>query len=129
MTPRETALAFIDAINKHSVGLIGSLISDDHVLVDSVGAVVEGKDAIRKAWIEYFYLVPDFTIRYDRVFEQGDSVAIFGTADGTCRVGARIDPENHWSMPASWLVSVQGDRVLRWQIFADNEPVRRILGA
>ncbi len=128
MIPRETALAFVDAINKHSVGLIAELISDHHVLIDSLGTVLEGRDAIRKAWIAYFYLVPDFTIRCDQVFEQGDSVAIFGTAEGTCRVGARIDPGNRWSMPASWLVSLQGDRVSRWQIFADNEPVRKILG-
>ncbi|HTY01003.1 MAG TPA: nuclear transport factor 2 family protein [Bacteroidota bacterium] len=129
MSSRETALAFVDAINKHSVGAIGDLITDDHVLVDSLGALVEGRDAIRNAWIEYFYLVPDFTIHCDHVFEGADMVALFGTADGTCRIGARIDPQNHWSMPASWLAGVHGGRVVRWQVFADNEPVRKILGA
>jgi len=129
MSPRETTLAFVDAINAHSVGAIAAMISDNHTLVDSLGTVVAGKEEIRKAWIGYFYLVPDFLITCDKVLEEGDTVAIFGTADGTCRVGSRIDPSNHWSIPASWLASIEGNRVVRWQIFADNEPVRKILGA
>ncbi len=129
MTSVETALAFVDAINKHSVGSITDLLSQEHELVDSLGTTVKGKDAVRNAWIGYFYLVPDFTIHVDRVFEEHASVAMFGTAEGTCRVGERINPANHWSLPSSWLVTVHGDRIERWQIFADNEPVRKILGA
>ncbi len=129
MNPRDTALAFVEAINSHSVGAIAEMISDNHTLVDSLGTVVAGREEIRKAWIGYFYLVPDFSISCDRVLEEGDTVAIFGTADGTCRVGSRVDPSNHWSIPASWLVSIEGNKVVRWQIFADNEPVRKILGA
>lgn len=128
MTPRETALAFVAAINAHSVGAIANMITDNHTFVDSLGIIVKGKEEIRKAWIGYFYLVPDFSITYERVLDEGDTVAIFGTADGTCRVGSRVDPANHWSIPASWLVLVEGNKVVRWQIFADNEPIRKILG-
>ncbi|MGA9119698.1 MAG: nuclear transport factor 2 family protein [Bacteroidota bacterium] len=128
MTPREAALAFIDAINKHSIGAISELISDDHILVDSLGVSLEGREAIRNAWISYFYLVPDFSIQCDQVFDQDNLVALFGTAQGTCRVGMKLDPANHWTMPSAWLVSVRRGKVTRWQIYADNEPVRKILG-
>ena len=121
-------MAFIDAINKHSVGLISDLITVDHVLVDSLGATLQGKEAIRNAWIGYFYLVPDFVIHCDMVFEEGATVAMFGSAEGTCRVGVRIDPSNHWSMPSAWLATIREGGVARWQVFADNEPVRKILG-
>jgi ketosteroid isomerase-like protein len=128
MTTREVAQAFVDAINSHSVGAISEFISDDHVFVDSLGATVRGREAIRNAWISYFYLVPDFVIRHQYVFEAGDRVAIFGVAEGTCRVGPTLSPANHWAIPASWLISVRDGKVVRWEVYADNEPVRKILG-
>ncbi len=129
MTPRETTLAFVDAINMHSIGLLSALIHDDHILVDSVGSTVQGREAIRNAWIGYFYLVPDYHIHCDRIFEQGNTVAIMGSAEGTCRIGTSVDPVNHWSMPAAWLATVEAGKLTQWQVFADNEPVRKILEA
>lgn len=38
------------------------------------------------------------------------------------------DSGSKWRIPAAWRAVVAGDRIAEWQIYADNEPVREILG-
>lgn len=38
-----------------------------------------------------------------------------------------LDPENHWSIPAVWRVAVEGESMVAWQLYADLDPVRRIV--
>ena len=39
-----------------------------------------------------------------------------------------LRPENRWEIPAAWQANIRGERVAVWRVFADLEPVRRILG-
>lgn len=133
MTPtRNTSaliLAFIENINRHDIGGLTALMTDDHEFVDSLGMAVRGKDAMRQAWIGYFYLIPDYAIAVDELFAKDDSAAVVGTASGTCAVRGSLLPENGWSIPIAIRCTVRDGQVARWQVFADNEPVRQLMKA
>jgi ketosteroid isomerase-like protein len=127
--PLELVRAFVDRINQHDVSGLCNLMSDDHVFVDSLGTRVTGREEMRKAWIGYFFLIPDFHISITETMVQGNTVGMFGSAHGTCSVDGKLHEQNRWEMPASWKAIVSGDKVSCWQVYADNEPVRQIMAS
>ncbi len=48
MTPQEVAQQFVIAINAHDVECLATLMTSDHRFIDSLGTVVEGRDAMRE---------------------------------------------------------------------------------
>ena len=50
MTPKETALAFVDAINAHNVDQLGKLMTDDHKFVDPHGDEVACREQMLAGW-------------------------------------------------------------------------------
>lgn len=36
--------------------------------------------------------------------------------------------ENHWEITAAWKAVVRGGYVSEWRVYADNEPVWKIMG-
>lgn len=50
MTPVDTVLAFLDAINAHDIDRLAALMDEDHLFVDSLGQSVQGREKIRTAW-------------------------------------------------------------------------------
>ncbi|HUI63201.1 MAG TPA: nuclear transport factor 2 family protein [Bacteroidota bacterium] len=127
LTPTEIALAFIQAINRHEIGAITSLMTPDHVFVDSLGVTMSGREKMREAWIAYLYMIPDYTLAVADVFSAGDRVVLTGKASGTVAVKRELPPENHWEIPVAVQAQVREGLIARWQVFADNEPVRQIL--
>jgi ketosteroid isomerase-like protein len=57
--PESVTKAVVRAINRQDVDAIAALLSPSHRFVDSLGNVVEGREAMRKGWRGYFALVPD----------------------------------------------------------------------
>jgi hypothetical protein len=99
----------------------------DHEFVDSLGVVAGGRDQMRQAWIAYFFMIPDYSIDVTGVFSLGTSVVVTGKASGTVAVRGELPSANTWEMPMAAQAEVRDGRVARWQVFADNEPVRQIL--
>lgn len=123
----DTVLAFIQAINSHEIGTLTGLMTTDHEFVDSLGALAAGRDRMREAWIAYFFLIPDYRIEVTGVFSLEMSVVVTGKASGTVAVSGELPSANAWEMPVAVRAEVRDGRVARWQVFADNEPVRQIL--
>jgi uncharacterized protein (TIGR02246 family) len=123
----DVVLQFVERINAHDVRGMCALMSPDHLFVDSQGDELRGREEMRKAWVQYFYLFPDFTITCRQVLHRGEDVALFGTAQGSYTVGTPLPVDNHWQMPAAWRAVVRGGLVAEWQVYADNEPVRRLM--
>jgi uncharacterized protein (TIGR02246 family) len=123
------AHAFIDAINRRSPEEIASLMTDDHVFVDSLGARVAGREQMKKGWEYYFGMVPDYTISVDESFASGPVVVMLGAAQGTYSSGGPLKPENRWQTPAAWRAVVQGQLIAEWRVYADNEPIRKLMAA
>jgi hypothetical protein len=55
-------------------------------------------------------------------------VLLTGSARGTYSVGGNLPTQNHWEVPAAWKAVVRNDQIAEWHIFADNQPVRKIMG-
>jgi ketosteroid isomerase-like protein len=132
MTPRETALAFVEAINAHDPQRLAALMTDGHIFIDSDGTRQTGKDGLRRTWRDYFTMVPDYRIHIEEALARGETVALLGEAEGTFAHEGRLEPENHWRVPAAWRVVVKAGRVFIWQLYVNPEPMaeafRRVKG-
>ncbi len=128
MRPGEVAAAFVARINQHDVVGLSELMTDDHVFVDALDNRVAGRDAMRSAWEQYFTLVPDYWIKIERALQDDRVVALFGTAGGTYAGGSSGGQKSGWEVPAAWLAETRDDRLAIWRIYADNLPIRRLMG-
>jgi ketosteroid isomerase-like protein len=126
-SPADTVLAFIRASNRHEIATLTNLMTPDHEFVDSLGVVAGGRDTMRQAWIAYFFMIPDYSIEVTEVFSRGTSVVVTGKASGTVAIRGELPPANRWEIPMAALAEVRDGLVARWQVFADNDPVRQIL--
>ncbi|MFZ5786004.1 MAG: nuclear transport factor 2 family protein [Acidobacteriota bacterium] len=120
-------LAFVDAINRRDVEAIAGMLCDDHLFIDSGGAEHRGREQMRHGWAAYLAMVPDYAIAVERTLVSGDTVVILGTASGTYAPDGALLEANRWSTPAAWRAEVRCGRVAVWQVFADNEPIRRLM--
>ena len=127
--PADVVLSFVEKINAHEVEELCGLMAEDHVFVDSQGKVVRGRESMRQAWRGYFAWFPDYKICVTETLQEGNTVALFGSASGTYCVNGRLLPENRWEIPAAWRAVVRDGLVAQWQVYADNAPVLRIMGA
>jgi ketosteroid isomerase-like protein len=125
MSPLDLALAFVARINAHDVPGLAALMSTDHRFVDSLGAVVTGRDKMAKAWSAYFRMVPDYHIVVDRSFADEEQVVLLGSARGTYTRDGSLNPSNEWQTPAAWRALVLNNLIVEWQVYADNEPIRQ----
>ena len=118
---------FIERINARDVEGICALMTDDHTFLDALGATISGADHLRTGWKTYFSWFPDYTLRAEHFFSDGNQVAVFGRASGTYAPDGQLRKENSWQVPAAWLATVRGERVATWRVFADNQAVRELM--
>jgi ketosteroid isomerase-like protein len=123
----EVVLKFIERINQHDADGLALLMTQDHVFVDSLGAVVRGRETMRMGWHGYYALCPDYWVSHDALFADGNRVALFGAAGGTIAANATPAADNKWRTPAAWLAVVESDLIKEWRVYADNKPVYDIL--
>jgi ketosteroid isomerase-like protein len=121
MDSKEIAVVrdFIAAINEGNVSQLSSLMTDDHTFVDSGGKVESGCDNMTKGWNEYFRMFPDYRMEVQNILQDGNLVAIFGSASGTYNGKRRLVPENRIEMPAAWRAIVENGKIKVWQVYAD----------
>ncbi|MEO8285489.1 MAG: nuclear transport factor 2 family protein [Chloroflexota bacterium] len=124
---KQTALAFVAAINFHDLDALVSLLSDDHTFIDAFGEPWQGRATLRRAWSGYLDWFPDYKITVKETLVQGNTVVMLGTASGTYAVAGQLPPENYWEIPAAWKVVASSGLVTHWQVYADNQPVRDIM--
>jgi len=122
------ALEIVNRINRHDVGGLAAIMSEDHRFIDSLGQAVDGRERMEKGWLTYFDWFPDYRIKVDEILSNGNVVALFGTAEGTFLVNGKLLAENHWKIPAAWKAVIRGEQVSEWSVYADNEPVWKVMG-
>jgi ketosteroid isomerase-like protein len=118
---------FIKRVNSGDVQALCELMTEGHIFQDALGKRFIGRETIRQGWAMYFKLVADYQVHAEEFFQTGDRLAIFGTASGRY-VGAGAAKENFWEVPASWLAVVQGGLLAEWRVYADNQPLRKLMG-
>lgn len=127
--PIAVTRSFVEMINAHNPEGLRDLMAGNHRFTDSLGQTTEGKEAMYAAWKAYFHMMPDYEIVCEKMLCTGDTVVILGRAGGTCAFEGQLSPANHWDIPAAWKAVIRKNRVAEWQVYADNEPVRKILQA
>jgi ketosteroid isomerase-like protein len=126
MDPLKVAMSFVEAINSQQVEKMAGLMTRDHVFVDSDGAETAGREKMRKAWGQYFSMVPGYRIEVEETFSRGNTIVLLGTATGTFSHQGTLDPKNRWSVPAAWRVVVDGARISAWQLYVNPDPMLKI---
>ena len=127
MNPVETVLQFLERINERNADKLAEMMTEDHVFTDSLGQTVRGREKMRAAWRAYYAFCPDYWVSHDEIFQNGNSVAVFGSAGGTIAADGKLPPENKWRTPAAWFAVVQGGLLKEWRVYADNKPVYDIM--
>jgi ketosteroid isomerase-like protein len=125
--PIAVVLKFEQLVNSRSAEAVCGLLTEDSVFIDSLGNKVQGIGKLRQAWQGYFNMVPDYTISHSEILAHGETVAIFGSAQGTFSKDGKMKKADFWSTPAAWRAVVKDDKIALWQVFADNEPIRQIM--
>jgi len=119
MTPLETALAFVAAINTADPAALRALMTDDHTFTDALSQSFSGAEAMHTGWQHFFHAYPNYRITLTQTFADGNKVALFGKAEGGWRVDDKILPQK-WSVPAAWLAEIHSSKVRRWTVFCDT---------
>jgi ketosteroid isomerase-like protein len=127
MSPTETVLQFMDRINQRDVDKLAELMTEDHVFTDSLENSVHGREKMREGWRGYYAFCPDYWVSHEDIFENGNLVAVFGSAGGTIAANGKLPPENKWQTPAAWRALVDKGLVKEWRVYADNKPVYDII--
>lgn len=119
---------FIESINSSDIDKIYNLMTNDHEFIDSQGNKMIGNDNLKKAWIGYFSLFPDYKIEITDILHNDSIIVMLGYASGTYKTN-KINPDNnnHWRVPASWKAIVVDKKIKLWQVYADNSVVIDII--
>jgi uncharacterized protein (TIGR02246 family) len=119
--------AFIACINAHDADAIAAALTPDHVFIDSLGTRVTGRETMREGWRAYLRMVPDYCLIVTRVFSDGADVVVTGEARGTWSADGSLQATNAWVTPAACRARVEAGLIAEWQVYADNEPLRRCM--
>lgn len=128
-TAETVAQAFLRAINRQDANRLAELMSPAHRFIDSLGNIVEGRDTMREAWAAYFRMVPDYTLAIEEFYPSDPIVVMLGIASGTYNRDGKLHPENRWQTPIAIRALVEDDLVAEWRVFADNDPMWKLIAA
>jgi len=120
-------LAFAGAISRQDVDALAELMTPKHRFIDSLGGVTEGREVMRAGWAGYFRMVPDYKIDIEETYCAGPVVVMLGVARGTYAPDGRLTEENRWQTPAVLRAVIEDGKVAEWRVYADNEPMRRLV--
>jgi ketosteroid isomerase-like protein len=131
--PLEIAMEFVKRINAGDVNVLCELMTEGHIFQDALGKRFMGRETMRQGWTAYFRVVPDYKVRAEEFFQTKNTLAIFGVASGTCAGdassnGGTAAADKFWQVPAAWRAVVDGNLIAEWRVYADNQPLRKLMG-
>jgi ketosteroid isomerase-like protein len=144
--PLDVAMDFIKRINVGDINGLCELMTEGHIFQDALGKRFIGRETMRQGWTQYFKMVSDYRVHADEFFQTDGRVAIFGTASGRyvgrhgsgtkagngaathTSVETSIGPNGFWEVPAAWHAVVQDGKIAEWRVYADNQPLRKLMG-
>lgn len=128
-TPESVAHTFLRFINRHDVDALLSLMSPGHRFVNSMGGAIEGTDKLREGWTSFLRMVPDYAVAIEETCPSGPVVVMLGIAQGTYTRDGKLHPEDRWQTPVAIRALIEDLKVAEWRVYADNEPIRKLMSA
>jgi ketosteroid isomerase-like protein len=126
--PLDVVMDFIKRINSGDVDAICELMTDGHIFQDALGERFIGREKMREGWRAYFAIVKDYQVHAEEFFQTDDTFAIFGSASGVYAGNGDITSKTFWEVPAAWRAVVRDSLVAEWRVYADNQPLRKLMG-
>ena len=147
--PLEVAMDFIKRINAGDINALCELMTENHIFQDALGKRFMGRETMRMGWTQYLKMVADYQVHADEFFQTNERLAIFGTASGRYvgphgpstkagngapvpaaahGVDSALGPNGFWEVPAAWRATVQDGKIAEWRVYADNQPLRKLMG-
>jgi ketosteroid isomerase-like protein len=148
--PLEVAMDFIKRINAGDINALCELMTENHIFQDALGKRFMGRETMRQGWTQYLKMVANYKVRAEEFFQTDERIAIFGTASGryvspqgpSTKVGndapahhaashvaeSVLGPNGFWEVPAAWRAVVQDGKIAEWRVYADNQPLRKLMG-
>jgi SnoaL-like protein len=147
--PLEVAMDFIKRINAGDINALCEAMTEGHIFQDALGKRFIGRETMRQGWKMYFKMVADYQVHAEEFFITDERVAIFGTASGRyvgpqgpstkggngapvpaspSSVDSTLGPNGFWEVPAAWRAVVQDGKIAEWRVYADNQPLRKLMG-
>jgi ketosteroid isomerase-like protein len=126
--PLDVAMEFIKRVNSGDVNALCELMTPGHIFQDALGKRFIGRETMREGWTAYFKIVADYQIRAEEFFQTDERMAIFGTASGTYTGDGDTSKKQFWEVPAAWRAVVRDGFIAEWRVYADNQPLRKLMG-
>ena len=123
----EIVREYIRKINEHDLHGMLEMTTEDAVFIDSMGINTKGREDMKKAWDVLLAFFPDYSVQVKDIISKNGIVAVFGTAKGTLATEGRMLEENKFEIPASWTAVITEGKISKWRVYADNEPVRKLI--
>src|SRR5262249_20840074 len=111
--------AFNDCIGRTDITGLSSLMTDDHVFIDTTQNSILGKNCCLEAWKSFFAAFPNYRNIFERVLIVGDHVVMAG--DSVCAARRLVGP-------ALWTAKLSGTLVAEWWVYEDTPANRAISG-
>ena len=115
----EVVQAFIAAINAADPARIRACMTEDHTFTDALGISFSGAAKMQLGWQHFLHAYPDYQITMNKIFAEGNHVALFGEASGGWRLDDEVLPER-WTVSAAWLAQVENSQIKHWAVFCDT---------
>jgi|JI10StandDraft_1071094.scaffolds.fasta_scaffold24689_5 ketosteroid isomerase-like protein len=101
------ALRFHEALNHRDLAGLAALMSENHRFIDSAGQRVDGRDAVRDAWRQFFAAFPDYRNHVETLLCREQTVVMTGRS--SCSEPALAGP-------AFWRADIVGGLVEEWRV-------------
>jgi ketosteroid isomerase-like protein len=116
----DLVLRFIDGINGRSLSVLGPLMTEDHIFMDSLGNKIRGRRSVIQGWRHYFSTMPEHDIKCEEILGNDQTVAVFGIVCGTYASDGEKMAKRRWRTPAAWKATVRDGKIAEWQVYASN---------
>ncbi len=122
----DTALRFVEHINRGEVIALSRLMTEDYEFVDLAGEIMTGRSKMTQGWADYFKLCPQYMIHISDLYLAEDRVIMIGRTTGSHLGQSRF---KEFRDTLIWVARVIGGRIAAWHLYYDTERVRKELGA
>lgn len=112
--------AFNEGINGRDLDALASLMTEDHVFIDSAGARVHGKQRCLAAWSGFFDAFPDYRNEFASI--------VLTSSDVVAVAGRSVCSEPALDGPALWRARVREGRISEWRVCEDTPEMRSRVG-
>ena len=127
--PVDVVLAFMERINAADVDGLCALMTEDHVFVDGLGNRMQGREAMRKGWAGYFRMFPNYRVSHEEsLFARRCGGGVWQRRKRPTRRKENWRRKITGACPAAWRAVVRDGLIAEWQVYADNQAARKIMG-